>query len=107
MSRSQRAPLSRRQARKAAARAAMRLAKTPEERKRAAFHPIMNERHPHGNRRTRLARSSNRELGEGWRRKKYIRGEYYGRRLEAVIRSRAPLHVVKRERIIIRALLAK
>lgn len=96
MSQSRKAPRTRRQARKAAARE-----------QNVAFHPIMNEMHRHGNRRTRLARSSNRELGQGWRRKKYIRGEYYGRRLEAVIRSRAPLRIVKRERTIIRALLAK
>ena len=46
--------------------------------------PIINEMHPHGNRRTRRGRLSWR--GEvGWRRKKTARGEYYGRKLDAFI----------------------
>jgi len=67
--------------------------------------PIINEMHPYGNRRARRGQSSQR--GEaGWRRYKAIRGEHYGRKLEALIRSGAPLARVHAERAIIRSLLA-
>lgn len=97
MSRSRKAPRTRRQARKAEARAAG-----------TGFTPIMGEMHPHGNRHARrhasaVARS---RVGDGWRRKKALRGEYYGRKLENLIRSGAPLAHVRAEQIIIRSLLA-
>ncbi len=97
-----------RQQRKAIARRALRLATTDAERKEAAFRPILWNTHPHGPRAQRQhARAYHRDqVGEGWRRKKYIRGEYYGRKLEQLIRSRAPFARVQAERKIIRALLA-
>lgn len=108
MSQSRKAPRTQRQLRKATARVMMALAKTRAEREAAAFTPIINEMHPHGNRRTRRYAHavSQGRVGEGWKRKKRIRGEYYGRKLDSLIRSGAPMREVQRERIIIRALLA-
>ncbi len=105
MSRSRKAPRTRRQARKAEARVRMALAGTRAEREAAAFKPTFSIPNPLGNRHVRRGRLSWR--GEvGWRRKKCIRGEYYGRKLEELIRSGAPLARVRAERTIIRALLA-
>jgi hypothetical protein len=95
MSRSRKAPLTQRQARKAAARAA----------ELQGFRPIIGEMHAAGNRHTRRAWYSRRGQ-PGWKRKKALRGEYYGRKLEELIRSGAPLAWVHRERKIIRSLLA-
>lgn len=102
-----RKPFSQRQARKAAARVAMALATTREEREEAAFRPILFEVHRYGPRfyRRRQQADLRGKGGEGWRRKKYLRGEYYGRKLEQLIRSRAPFAEVQVERKIIRALL--
>lgn len=103
-----RKPLSKRQQRKAAARRAMLLAKTKAEREAAAFRPILCRMHKHGPRhyRRRMNAVNRGCVGEAWRRKKYIRGEYYGRKLERLIRSGAPFYKVRAEREVIRALLA-
>lgn len=108
MSQRRKIPHTRRQQRKAEARVAMALAKTRAEREAAAFKPVINEMRPHGNRRTRRYASavSQGRVGDGWKRKKRIRGEYYGCKLDSLIRSGAPMREVQRERIIMRALLS-
>lgn len=102
-----RKPLSQRQQRKAEARMRMALAETREEREEAAFRPILFEMHRYGPRSYRRRQQADRrgKGGEGWRRKKRLRGEYYGRKLEQLIRSRASFAKVQIERKIIRALL--
>jgi len=93
MSRSRKEPRTRRQARKAAARAALQ-----------GFQPLIGEMHAAGNRRTRRAWQSQRGSA-GWRQKKAVRGEYYGRKLEELIRSGAPFVKVRYERSVMRSLL--
>ena len=97
MSRSRKAPRSRRQQRKAEARAGGPL-----------FTPEIGETHRYGNRATRRrAWASARGKGSGmaWRIKKRKRGERYGRNLENLIRSGAPLSLVNAERTMMRDLL--
>lgn len=103
-----RKPLSRRQQRKVAARVAIALTETREEREKAAFRPLLFQMHRNGLRhyRRRQWADMKGEIGEGCRRKKAIRGEYYGRKLEALIRSGAPFYRVQNERRVIRALLS-
>jgi hypothetical protein len=90
------------------ARVEMALARTKEEREKAAFRPILFEMHQYGPRfyRRQHAAMNRGKGGEEWRRKKRIRGEYYGRGLEALIRSGAKHSVVLAERAVMRALLA-
>jgi len=103
-----RKPLSKRQQRKAMARVAMALARTREEREKAAFQPILFNTHQYGPRFYRRQQSAiaRGKGGEGWRRKKRMRGESYGRKLEAMICSGAPFATVQVERKVMRALLA-
>jgi hypothetical protein len=103
-----RKPLSQRQRRKAEAREAMALASTQAEREKAAFRPILFNTHRYGPRFYRRQQEAEKrgKGGEAWRRKKHIRGEYYGRKLDALIRSGAPFGTVQIERKVMRALLS-
>jgi hypothetical protein len=86
----------------------MALARTREEREKAAFQPILFNTHKHGPRFYRRQQSAmfRGKGGVAWRRKKRIRGERRGRQLEALIRSGAPLSAVRAERAVMRALLS-
>lgn len=97
MPKSRKQPRTKRQQRKAEARA-----------KGVAFMAMTGDTHPHGPRRMRRRRYHEAK-GKGidrWRVNKAWRGERHGRALERLIRAGAPLHVVNREKILMRALLA-
>ena len=86
----------------------MLLASSQKEWEAAAFRPILFNTNKFGPRfyRRQQAAANRGKGGEGWRRKKYIRGEYYGRKLDALIRSRVPFSAVQVERKVVRALLS-